>query len=324
MTSLDKVRGMFLGVFLGDALGAPHEFGRPVEYTGILQHETKIFTRAGTKVLVPGQVTDDSEMTLALLRSIIQLGEYNKENVLLSYLKWANSKTWMMGKNTRQLFKGVTTIRGYKKRYEKILELPEKQRSQSNGSLMRASPLALLFHNDNAIVDDVLLSNPNPINTDCSLVYVNLLRLALKGVKDKKKILKQAKEIASTEEVKILIEDVEMSLTRDIATNRGWCMHSLWCALMVMLNFDNYSDAMKWVIDSNPKSDTDTNAAISGALLGAMIGFDNMLSEDKTKQNIHILLNADYTKGSLSRPAVYSPHDFYEITEKAYHITLSR
>jgi len=42
MSSLDKIRGMFMGAFLGDALGAPHEFrgSGHLVYTGILEHKT--------------------------------------------------------------------------------------------------------------------------------------------------------------------------------------------------------------------------------------------------------------------------------------------
>lgn len=116
--TLDKVQGMLMGAFLGDALGAPHEFkcNKNTLYTGILEHQGFRISRfQGRNDLMVGQVTDDSEMTLALLRTLIKDGEYVKNNVILSYLAWANSGGWMMGINTRALLRGVKTIKEYEK-----------------------------------------------------------------------------------------------------------------------------------------------------------------------------------------------------------------
>lgn len=120
---LDKIKGMFISAFLGDALGAPHEFycNRKVKYTGKLEHVPFRTSRfQGKQMLSIGQVTDDSEMTLTLLQQILD-GKYDKQKVVLSYLEWANSGLWAMGRNTRELFKGIKTFKGYTKRYEKIL-----------------------------------------------------------------------------------------------------------------------------------------------------------------------------------------------------------
>lgn len=70
----DRVAGMLMGVALGDALGAPHEFKNSLslnKYTGILEHASKITSRwQGVRSMVVGQVTDDTEMTLTLAQSI--------------------------------------------------------------------------------------------------------------------------------------------------------------------------------------------------------------------------------------------------------------
>src|SRR5436853_7681534 len=135
--SLDRVRGMFMGAFLGDSLGAPHEFkcNSKVLYTGLLQHRAFMTSQyQGKKELEVAQCTDDSELTITLLRTIIADKGYNKDNVIKAYLTWANSKVWMMGKNTRALLKGVTTLKGYQNRINKILALSDDQRTQSNGA----------------------------------------------------------------------------------------------------------------------------------------------------------------------------------------------
>ena len=321
--TLDKVRGMFMGAFLGDAQGSVFEFkcNANTPYTGILEHKAFMISRfQGRKELAIGQVTDDSELSLALLRTLIRDRGYNKDHVIMSYLQWANSGGWMLGKNTRAILKGITTLKGYSGRINKILALPMSERSQSNGAMMRCSPLALIWDNT-SVVEDVNITNPHDVCVDCNLVYIFALRLALIG-HDGISIFNQAKEIAQTEEVKAVFSQVQKREYRNIIEKKGWCLHALWCTMMTITSFNNYSEAMDWIITSQRGSDTDTNACIAGALLGAIMGFAKMQEEPVTAQNIEILLHADTDHGPTPRPAEYSPRDFYTLTEAAYNLTL--
>lgn len=321
--SLDRVRGMLMGALLGDALGAPHEFRkRQFPYTGILEYKAAMNTQfQGKKELAIGQITDDGEMTLTLLRQLIRDGRYDKTNVTMAYLRWANSGHWMMGKNTRALLKGVTTLKGYQTRWNKLHTGVYATVSQSNGAMMRCSPLALLWDNG-PIVEDASITNPTPVVIDCNLVYVTALRLALQGI-DGLTIFNQVKNLAQTEEVRAVMDQVERREGRNITENRGWCLHALWCAMMALTSFQNYAEAMQWVIASQPGSDTDTNACIAGALIGALIGFEAMQSEPSTATNILGLLTADIANGPTPRPPEYTPFDFHALTEAAYRLTLT-
>jgi ADP-ribosyl-[dinitrogen reductase] hydrolase len=314
MISLDKIRGMFMGAFLGDARGFPYEFkcNSKTPYTGILEYKPFYISQyQGRKEYPVGSTSDDTALTLVILRQIILDKGYNKDNVTLSYMRWANDGNPPMGKNTRALFKGVKTLKGYQKRISKVLELPVEKRSQSNGSLMRCSPLSLVWNNQ-CVIDDCYITNPNPVNCDCNLIYITAIRLALIGT-NPNEIFEQIKNLAQTKEVKEVLLQVENRSQRDIIENKGWCLHGLYCALLVMLSYDNYSDAMKWVIGSNIGSDTDTNACIAGALLGAIIGYNNL--EEQESYNIKILLTAE-TSGE------YVPKDFMELTEKIHKLGL--
>jgi ADP-ribosylglycohydrolase len=316
--TLDKIRGMFMGAFLGDSLGAPHEFNKKLPYTGLLQYKAGMNTQfQGRKELAIGQNSDDGEMCLALLRQMVQDQGYNREHVVMAYLRWANSGGWMMGKNTRALLKGVTTLRGYQGRLAKAIAAGV---SQSNGAMMRCSPLALLWDNG-PVVQDVNITNPTPIVVDCNLVYITALRLALQG-QDGPAIFNTVKTLAQTPEVRAVMAQVEQRQPRDIVENRGWCLHALWCAMMALTSFRNYAAAMEWVIASQPGSDTDTNGCIAGALVGALIGLQAMQAEPTTGQNIEILLNANVGIGPTPRPTEYIPGDFYTLTEAAHQLTL--
>lgn len=313
--SLNKVRGMLMGAFLGDALGVPHEFrcNANTPYTGKLEHKGFRISRfQGRREYPVASVSDDSEQSLALLRQLLQDGYYDRDNVTQSYLNWANSGNWAMGTNTRELLKGVKTLRGYNGRMAKVLALPVNERSQSNGSLMRCCPLALLNNpiDVNAVLLDVNITNPHPVNQEVGVIYVYALKQALTG-KDAATIYVECKEQASSPEVKAIFDSVDNRLTRDITgKTKGWCLHAFWVAMVTLISFTDYAKAMEWII-SFKGSDTDTNACIAGALLGAVLGFDKMTEDKMTKDNVALLLNCDTT-----RPDYYNPKDFYQLTEQ--------
>lgn len=54
---------------------------------------------------------------------------------------------------------------------------------------------------------------------------------------------------------------------------KGGVGTAFYMAIKSFLNFDNFQDAIDWIIGEHPRSDTDTNGAIFGALMGAKLGF---------------------------------------------------
>src|SRR5438105_793924 len=92
---LDRFRGAFAGLFIGDVLGAPHEFrtSTPLDlYTGLIKFETTVPSRFhGVRTIPLGQYTDDTEMTLTLMRSIKDNQGYNPKDIIYKYSLWATS-----------------------------------------------------------------------------------------------------------------------------------------------------------------------------------------------------------------------------------------
>lgn len=303
---LDRIRGMLYGVALGDALGAPYEFNKSLlkEYDGKVDREIKIRTRyQGTWIFPVGSVTDDTEMTLALAGSIARKGHYDRNDVIASYMKWANAETKSMGKNTRQLFKNVKTLKGYQNRFDRIAE-PETL--QSNGALMRCAPLALFGLDE--MLEDVWLTNPNLVAFWTNFVYINAVKLALGGnkidlrdyVSDKnivKPVRKVLRQVLNSEQVNVTGKD------------KGWCCHALYVALKCFLAGSNFAEC----VDSAVKlgGDTDTNAAITGALAGAYYGYDAMTADSRCRKNIQAILTS-----SNVRPNAYLPRRIDRLAEQ--------
>lgn len=294
-----RQKGMLIGCALGDALGAPYEFNRVKlsEYTSEFTHPLTIFRRfqGGKKVGAVGQITDDTEMMLALFSSL-QDFEYQRENAIKSYLLWANSKCPFMGKNTRALFHGVTTIKGYEKRIAKGTE------SQSNGCLMRCCPLALVNKWREAVKIDVFLSNPNQVCLESVMAYIAAMRQLLKG-KSKEQALEKALKEVTLEEVQNAITQGQKQEYRDVTEMKGWVLHGLYCAFYALFSKKKFHYKLDNIIKKG--GDTDTNACIAGALIGAQYGLDKMLTNETTATNISILLEVD-TKTEIPRPYEYS------------------
>jgi ADP-ribosylglycohydrolase len=302
----DKILGMLAGVALGDALGSPWERGaqakrlakNPELFTGELDSYISNFNfyTKETKNGVIGQVSDDTEMTLALCNSIIEKGDYDPDCTTMHYLDFANSCPFL-GKNTRALFHGVKTLKGYKKRMEGASS------SQGNGSLMRASPLAI-FKSSRRAIEDCRLSNPNPDNEACAKVYHSILRAALKG------------EIATIEMDEKT--DWEEAVTGD---KKGWCYVSLYLYSLLQNEsfFQKNSEktfrrTMKFI--ANHKGDIDTNMAIIGATVGARIGFEKMMEDQVTKANWEKVINSDPSEGDYPRSEHLLPRRIPEIAKE--------
>ncbi len=359
--SLDRIKGIFVGHFLGDALGAPHEswkWNRNTAYTGKLEIRPYSISRGNTKDNPDnwrpvGSVTDDTQMTIALMRPIISDGNYDKDSVTMEYVNWVHIKPKGLGKNTRYVF-GLTGLQGHEKRIEELekLETP----ALSNGALMRCAPLALFDDWEELAEMDAYQTNPYPQIVICNRVYLRILRECLSGGTgdDILKVISNIMDVfinnLDFKHTKDAIQDAFKSILnlndlddefiakqnvlqakavdRDIsgkAGDKGFYAHALYCAirslLMVAVLKYTYEEAMHWVITQQDllfdevsteqvfgAGDTDTNAAISGALIGAYLGFNQLMSFDITFANWKILIDAaNNVKGDLRG---YVPFNF--------------
>jgi ADP-ribosylglycohydrolase len=309
----DALKGMLWGVAIGDALGAPHEFRtgtRLRDYTGVLQFPVVRQNQwQGRRVGVVGQVSDDTEMALALARSLVDARRYDRAHAVKAYMAWANSKCPFMGNNTRALFHGVKTLRGYEGRYRKVYGAAHQDGwTQSNGCLMRCAPIAVLgAAADAAIQVDCALTNPHPVCVDACRVYIRAA-LALGQGELPEDVLEGAAAWAETDVIRnVLAEAAQPGSERDVTGgSKGWVVHALWCAfrsLAVLAEHGTFEDAIDWVVRLD--GDTDTNACIAGALLGAALGYEGMVSETRTGANIGLARLADPSQGALPRPPQY-------------------
>lgn len=307
----DKIFGMFIGSALGDALGAPHEFSwqKNNVYTGELYLPLSLrvgsyFNRQIVKGVI-GQITDDTEMRIIILRNMIKYHGYNKKNIIIDYLNWANNVKYpCMGKNTRSLFKGIKTIRGYYNRINKQKKLPSDDLTQSNGSLMRCCPL--VFESLENIKYDCELTNLSPICIETNIIYLKILRHILTGKKMEPLNIKH-------EIIQKIYDQAVKGIKIDIDNKqKGWVLYGLYCSIYVWKHCKSFKEGIDYIIKLG--GDTDTNASIAGALLGAKHGYKQIYNENK--KNINIMMNADPNLGQIHRNKKYTMNNISILVKK--------
>lgn len=318
----DRLQGAFCGLFLGDSLGAPFEFrySLPVTlYTGKLEFPSKIhFSFQPVRYLVPGQVTDDSCFSITLFKSLYSNKTYDRDHVLKAYLHLCNDGGLkLLGRNTRDLFKGVTTIKGYEGRRAKI-----DNSSQSNGSLMRIMPIITLFttHTKQQVIEfaqqDTNLTNPNEVNREATYIYIDLFHNIGNneiGQTNFTTLYQTYWQKCTSRENRDAIQDAVNdaavnTLRRQISVNKGWVCHALYCALFGLLLAEkgyNFEQILEIIIKGG--GDTDTNAAITAALNGFYFGYNRLVQSPLTYENLNKILHADWSKGDFPLDDNYHP-----------------
>src|SRR6266540_2549459 len=83
----DRARAAFLGLALGDALGATVEFMTKGEIR-VAHGVHRELTGGGWLRLRPGSITDDTEMSLCLARAIAERGALDLRDVADRFAAW--------------------------------------------------------------------------------------------------------------------------------------------------------------------------------------------------------------------------------------------
>ena len=98
---MDRARAALLGVAVGDALGATTEFMTPAEIRdryGVLRE----IVGGGWLKLAPGQVTDDTEMTLCVARGIVRSGRWALGPIADRFAHWLSGEPADVGATCRR------------------------------------------------------------------------------------------------------------------------------------------------------------------------------------------------------------------------------
>ncbi len=258
---LSRAQGCLLGQVAGDSLGSLVEF-QPEARIAAAYHDggPSALEDGGTWGTLAGQPTDDSELALMLARTLVGERRFDDDAVFEAYRFWCASGPFDIGNTTRRALGGHPN--------------PNPD-SQANGALMRVSPLGIFGASmPPAIVAvlarrDAALTHPNPVCGDASAVFASTIAYAIRTGAT----AQQTFDFGRGQAQGTAMEDAfgEQSGPLD-GPKMGWVRLAFNNAFWQLVNAQSVEQG---VIDTVRRGgDTDTNAAICGALLGAVYGRD--------------------------------------------------
>ncbi len=260
VVDLDDVRerayASLLGMAIGDALGATVEFMTPCEIQqtyGVLDE----IRGGGWLQLAPGQVTDDTQMSLCIARSIETCG-WSPGNIADRFVEWLRSKPPDVGSTCRR------GIRRYM--HHGSLAGPLCNEDGGNGAVMRMTPVAIASLADAQLleawaVEQAHITHHHPLS-DAACIHVGrLLHLAYLG--RSRETMRQATQA--------LVKRVPPF---GYSNYRGFCSAYVVDTMQTVFHhfFRSRSFEDCLVNTVNQGGDADTAGAIVGAIAGAYYG----------------------------------------------------
>ncbi|MCS7464524.1 ADP-ribosylglycohydrolase family protein [Paenibacillus doosanensis] len=256
----DKIKGGLYGVAIGDALGGTTEFMTAGEIKAQYGYITEIIG-GGVWHLEPGEVTDDTMMTLCVAEGILENPAAPLEPIGRLFLKWYRSRPKDIGSTIRRAFEN------YEDHWFEAAFLADLDLGQSggNGSLMRCLPAALAYQE---IFDlekvSRMQSKMTHYDERCSEACVIYNRIAHR--------LLRGEEIGSAVRSEVAGTEYEGCIKG--APNcepSGFVVHTFKWVLHILLSSADFSEVVQKA--ANLGGDSDTIGAIAGGLAGISCGY---------------------------------------------------
>ncbi len=267
----DRIFGGVLGLALGDALGAPFEFRRAHEVP-----EPLPAFELPWMGLAPGATTDDTAMARNLWRSLIESsGELDTDDVLRRHIEWLATSPPDVGNLTRRVLSGWRD--GEPDAALAYVARRGPEVSAGNGSVMCCAPLGLAYamRSDDLREAAPALSGITHADERCrtACLAVTLAAAALvRGVAPEAAVRDALEAIAGregAEELEYLVGAAGTDRPID-GPDQGFVFFTAGLALRVTGEGRGFESGLREVVALG--GDTDTNAAVAGALLGALHG----------------------------------------------------
>ncbi|WP_406510864.1 ADP-ribosylglycohydrolase family protein [Streptomyces sp. NBC_00212] len=261
--------GAVVGSAVGDALGAPFEFGPPGVYSG--RFPDGVGAMCGGGGWDPGEATDDTQMAVLVADSLLERGGLEPADIFRRFQRWAVSDPKDIGLQTEDvLTNGEPWDRAA------ALHFQVNRRAAGNGSLMRATTAAVYFADAGreatmaAARRIAALTHGDRAAWEGTAIYHDLIRAALTGADPLTAVpgaLAAVHPDHRTRWSTVLAPDWHPD---DATEFNGAVWPCLGSAVWALRTTDSFERALGAAIDLG--GDTDTVAAVTGGLAGAHYG----------------------------------------------------
>ncbi|MSP91144.1 MAG: ADP-ribosylation/Crystallin J1 [Myxococcales bacterium] len=277
---LGRAHGCLLGQVAGDSLGSLVEFKTSATIVAQYPGGPALLADGGTFNTLAGQPTDDSELALALARSLVCDPRANVEAAACAYRAWFQSRPFDIGGTISMAFGAIGAEDVAVGTAALACRSHASTTSQANGALMRVAPLGLwgaLRPEAETMARaraDAALSHPHAVCQDASALWAALIAKAVREGPSPQALYHHALQLAESMQPSLLqrVQLAAAAPPAEFQQQMGWVLTALQNALFHLANATPFADAVRQTVAQG--GDTDTNAAIAGALLGAVYGRD--------------------------------------------------
>ncbi len=278
-----RAAGALAGLAVGDAFGAPYE--------GILSPLQGLpkLSSGGIFGVKMGEFTDDTEQALAIAASLIKCGYFDPNDVMRNLISAYTKNPRFYGPTSTSVFARVQNGCAPQ---DASRELYEQGGGRSNGSAMRGTPLGIFYPPDevwNVSVACSRLTHYHPVACECSAVVNTMISCLCRGA-SREKAYETALSKVTQGEVQGVLGDLNgFPLTPSLDA-----LAATHCAVALFLHNETYPGTVSAAVMLG--GDTDTIAAIAGALAGAYLGLKAIPSQwlDKIQGICEIIAMADH------------------------------
>ncbi|WP_445366894.1 ADP-ribosyl-[dinitrogen reductase] hydrolase [Methylomonas sp. BW4-1] len=254
---MDRALGAYLGFACGDALGATVEFMSPKQIQSRYGVHTEMIG-GGWLGLEPGQVTDDTQMSLALGRAIIEHQGWNLKSVADNFLAWLESDPPDVGNTCRR---GLVRYRD-----EGVLMGLPREDDAGNGACMRNLPVVLATLNrpddfELWSLEQSRITHHNPLSDAATLALGRMTNRLIHG---------QPVEACLLEVKRLINQYSEFAYHPYPSKASAYIVDTTQTVLNYFFNTDNFESCL--IATVNQGGDADTTGALAGMLAGAKYG----------------------------------------------------
>ena len=272
---VSRARGALLGLVAGNQLGVP------TEHLGTPEAIRKAFPNGVWDLAPPPKNSpydDDAAMTLLLGESLLECKGFDATDVARRWVKWMKVDGRGIGVTTRR---ALTLIDRGKEPFEagRLVRQDNPRSSAGNGSVMRCVPVALRFRDDIDRLIRVSTQQAAITHSDerctwgAAAVNLAVRELLLGNIYFVDEVLHRLRDRAPRALVEA-IHRVPREGQDDLPVTRlgetGYVVHCVEIAFWFVTHDRTLEDALVYLAQAG--GDTDTNAAVAGALLGARYG----------------------------------------------------
>ncbi|MFE4664222.1 ADP-ribosylglycohydrolase family protein [Streptomyces sp. NPDC056716] len=260
-----------LGSAVGDALGAPFEFGPEGAFSArfpVAGHGGEMCGGSGWD---PGEATDDTQMAVLVAESLLEHGGLELPDVFRRFRRWAAAEPKDIGLQTEAVLTSGNPWNTAAGAHFRV-----SQRAAGNGALMRAAPSAVYFAPEGRDATMAAarrlsaLTHGDPAAWEGTAILHELIRLALADA-DPFTALPATLAAVHPDHRARYANVLAPDWHPDLATEfNGAVWPCLGSAVWAVRTTSSYEQALRAAIDLG--GDTDTVAAVTGALAGALYG----------------------------------------------------